>query len=84
MTMPNAALLFGTLIIGFAIGVLTAGHIVSSRQSVGRRIERGPDARTAQAEESPGKTNRLPVVEAIIRNILAKRSGLTEAPSPDK
>ena len=29
VTMPNAALLFGTLIIGFAIGVLTAGHIVS-------------------------------------------------------
>ena len=28
--MPNAALLFGTLIVGFAIGVLTAGHIVSS------------------------------------------------------
>lgn len=25
VTMPNAALLFGTLIIGFAIGVLTAG-----------------------------------------------------------
>ena len=30
VTLPNAALLFGTLIIGFAIGVLTAGHIVSS------------------------------------------------------
>lgn len=30
VTMPNAALLFGTLIIGFAVGVLTAGHIVSS------------------------------------------------------
>ena len=30
VTMPRAALLFGTLIIGFAIGVLTAGHIVSS------------------------------------------------------
>ena len=29
VTMPNAALLFGTLIIGFAMGVLTAGHIVS-------------------------------------------------------
>jgi putative membrane protein len=28
VTMPNAALLFGTLIIGFAIGVLAAGHIV--------------------------------------------------------
>ncbi len=30
VTLPNAALLFGTLIIGFTIGVLTAGHIVSS------------------------------------------------------
>jgi putative membrane protein len=30
VTLPNAALLFGTLIVGFAIGVLTAGHIVSS------------------------------------------------------
>jgi uncharacterized integral membrane protein len=30
VTLPNAALLFGTLIIGFTLGVLTAGHIVSS------------------------------------------------------
>lgn len=30
VTLPNAALLFGTLIIGFAIGVITAGHIVST------------------------------------------------------
>ena len=30
VTLPNAALLFGTLIVGFAIGVLTAGHIVSN------------------------------------------------------
>ena len=30
LSMPNAALLFGTLIVGFAIGVLTAGHIASS------------------------------------------------------
>ena len=30
VTLPNAALLFGTLIMGFAIGVLTAGHIVSN------------------------------------------------------
>jgi uncharacterized integral membrane protein len=28
--MPNAALLFGTLAVGIAIGVLTAGHIASS------------------------------------------------------
>ena len=34
VTMPNAALLFGTLIIGFAIGVITAGHIVSSAKRV--------------------------------------------------
>jgi uncharacterized integral membrane protein len=30
VTMPNAALLFGSLSIGFAVGVLTAGHIVST------------------------------------------------------
>ena len=30
ITLPNAALLFGTLISGFAIGVLTAGYIVST------------------------------------------------------
>jgi uncharacterized integral membrane protein len=30
LSLPNAALLFGTLIVGFAIGMLTAGHIVSS------------------------------------------------------
>ena len=35
VTMPNAALLFGTLITGFAIGVLTAGHIAS-------RAKQGP------------------------------------------
>jgi uncharacterized integral membrane protein len=29
LTLPNAVLLFGTLIVGFTIGVLTAGHIVS-------------------------------------------------------
>ena len=34
VTMPNAALLFGTLIIGFAIGVITAGHIVSRAKRV--------------------------------------------------
>ena len=34
VTMPNAALLFGTMIIGFAIGVLTAGHIVSAAKRV--------------------------------------------------
>jgi len=30
LTLPNAALLFGTLIMGFAIGVLTAGYIVTN------------------------------------------------------
>ncbi len=30
LTMPNAALLFGGLVIGFATGILTAVHIVSS------------------------------------------------------
>jgi uncharacterized integral membrane protein len=30
LILPNAVLLFGTLIIGFAIGVFTAGYIVSS------------------------------------------------------
>jgi uncharacterized integral membrane protein len=39
VTMPNAALLFGTLIIGFAIGVLTAGHIVPN-------AKRGPADQT--------------------------------------
>lgn len=34
VTMPNAALLFGTLIIGFSIGILTAGHIVSRAKRV--------------------------------------------------
>ena len=34
VTMPRAALLFGTLIFGFAIGVLTAGHIVSTAKRV--------------------------------------------------
>jgi uncharacterized integral membrane protein len=36
VTMPNAALLFGTLVIGFAIGVLTAGHIVSTAKRAPR------------------------------------------------
>jgi uncharacterized integral membrane protein len=29
VTMPNAALLFGALIVGFVIGLLTTGHIMS-------------------------------------------------------
>jgi len=43
VTMPNAALLFGTLIIGFAIGVLTAGHIVSiAKRTTGSASDRQP------------------------------------------
>lgn len=34
ITMPRAALLFGTLLVGFALGVLAAGRIVTkSKQS---------------------------------------------------
>jgi uncharacterized integral membrane protein len=46
VTMPNAALLFGTLIIGFAIGVLTAGHIVSiAKRTAGTEVDK--QSRTA-------------------------------------
>ena len=45
VTMPNAALLFGTLIIGFAIGVLTAGHIVSiAKRATGTANDKQPKA----------------------------------------
>ena len=45
VTMPRAALLFGTLIIGFAIGVLTAGHIVSvAKRAVGTASDEQPKA----------------------------------------
>ena len=45
VTMPRAALLFGTLIIGFAIGVLTAGHIVSvAKRTVGSASDKQPKA----------------------------------------
>ena len=30
VTMPNAAILFGALLVGFALGVLAAGHIMPS------------------------------------------------------
>jgi uncharacterized integral membrane protein len=36
LTLPNAALLFGTLVTGFAIGVLAAGHIISNANGVRR------------------------------------------------
>lgn len=39
LTMPNAALLVGTLVIGFTIGVLTAGHIVAISKRVLPRNE---------------------------------------------
>ena len=32
ISMPRAALLFGTLLIGFLLGVLTAGRLVSKAQ----------------------------------------------------
>ena len=45
ITMPNAALLFGTLIIGFAIGVLTAGHIASiAKRIAGTASDKQPKA----------------------------------------
>jgi uncharacterized integral membrane protein len=45
VTMPRAALLFGTLIIGFAIGVLTAGHIISTAKRVaGTASDKQPKA----------------------------------------
>ena len=50
VTMPNAALLFGTLIIGFAIGVLTAGHIVSLAKRTMPRNE--PQGTTHVAHEN--------------------------------
>lgn len=31
ITMPRAALLFGTLIVGFGLGVLTAGRLLARR-----------------------------------------------------
>ena len=49
VTLPNAVLLFGTLIIGFAIGVLTAGHIVSSAK---RRL---PDDVASEKDWSSGR-----------------------------
>ena len=56
LTMPNAALLFGTLIIGFAIGVLTAGHIVSvAKRALPTIGQRGkPHATSAPAEGQRG------------------------------
>ncbi len=32
ITMPRAAMLFGSLLVGFAIGLLTAGKILSKRK----------------------------------------------------
>jgi uncharacterized integral membrane protein len=45
LTMPNAALLFGTLIMGFALGVLMAGHIVSiAKRTMSVPINKQPKA----------------------------------------
>ena len=45
VTMPRAALLSGTLIIGFAIGVLTADHIVSvAKRTIGTASGKEPKA----------------------------------------
>jgi len=45
LTMPNAALLFGTLIMGFALGVLMAGHIVSvAKRTLGAPSDKQPKA----------------------------------------
>ena len=47
VTMPRAALLFGTLIIGFAIGVLTAGHMVSiAKRTTGTASDKQPKSAT--------------------------------------
>ena len=52
LTMPNAALLFGTLIIGFAIGVLTAGHIVAIAKQT---LPSNEPKRTSHATPEVGK-----------------------------
>ena len=41
VTMPNAALMFGTLIIGFVIGVLAAGRIASRAKRKARHTNQG-------------------------------------------
>jgi uncharacterized integral membrane protein len=49
LTLPNAALLFGTLIVGFAIGVLTAGHIVSNaKRPLSQQASPKSEPRTVQ------------------------------------
>ena len=52
LTLPNAALLFGTLIVGFVIGVFTTGHIISHSS------RRGPnEPRQSVAGDNPVFTN---------------------------
>jgi uncharacterized integral membrane protein len=58
VTIPNAALLFGTWIIGFAIGVLTASHIVSIVRSA-PRVLRAINSRTPRHEPSAKYCIRL-------------------------
>lgn len=36
ITMPRAALLFGTLVVGFVVGILTAGRIATKAKSTSK------------------------------------------------
>jgi uncharacterized integral membrane protein len=53
LTLPNAALLFGTLIVGFVIGVVITGHIVSS-------AKRTPPVPTTQSSRAIGTRRTHP------------------------
>jgi uncharacterized integral membrane protein len=60
LTLPNAALLFGTLISGFAIGVLTAGHIVSNAK---RKL---PDQTATKLDLSRAQRRRSPHTSTVL------------------
>jgi uncharacterized integral membrane protein len=36
VTMPRAALLFGALVVGFVIGIFTAGKLIGRKKDVGK------------------------------------------------
>jgi uncharacterized integral membrane protein len=36
LTMPRAALLFGTLVVGFIIGIFTAGKLIGRKKEAGK------------------------------------------------
>jgi uncharacterized integral membrane protein len=36
LTMPRAALLFGTLVVGFIIGIFTAGNLIGRKKEAGK------------------------------------------------